>query len=335
MRKTVTLFLFFIALVLFLNGCAQRVKVRALEPAEIDRATVTKKIAITNFKDDYVGLAGKIEAKLANQKIDNKNFFTLINRSDIDKVISEQKLQNSGLVDTSTVVSVGNLLGAQAIISGDVGHATSNDIYYYEKRISCADKECKKLTVYKVACTKRTVGLSAQIRMVDVAKGDIIYADTMSKSAEYRHCSDDSRAIPSTEIAAQNLANIISSNFVYKLTPHYRYFDVVLLEDPDLDYTDKQEELLDNSLEYIKLKRYDKAEKLLMDLIDSTAEQSYVAFYNLGVVKEAQGDYDKAAEYYKMADDLTIEPVEEISAAYLRIKSTIQNQIKTQEQLKR
>lgn len=334
MRKTTALFLFFIVLMIF-SGCAQRVKVRALEPAEIDRATVTKKIAITDFKNDYVGLRGKIEAKLANQKIDNKPFFTLISRSDIDKVIGEQKLQNSGLVDTSTVVDVGNLLGAQAIISGDVGRATSNDTYYYEERLRCADTECKKFSVYRVGCTKRVVGLSAQIRMVDVAKGDIIYADTMSKSAEYRHCRDDGNAIPSTDMAAQNLANIISSNFVYKLTPHYRYFDVVLLEDPDLDYTDKQEELLDNSLEYIKLKRYAKAEKLLMDLIDSTAQQSYVAFYNLGVVKEAQGDYVKAEEYYKMADDLMIEPVEEISAAYLRIKATIKNQIKTQEQLKR
>lgn len=334
MRKVAAPFLFFITFIL-LNGCAQRVNVRALEPAQIDRATITKKIAITDFKDDYVGLAGKIEAKLANQKIDNKTFFTLINRSDIDKVIDEQKLQNSGLVKTSTVVDIGNLLGAQAIISADVGRATSNDSYYYEKRVRCADKECKNLSIYRVGCTKRVVGLSAQIRMVDLAKGDIVYADTMSKSAQYKHCRDDGNAIPSTDMAAQNLANVIADNFVYKLTPHYRYFSVVLLEDPDLDYTDKQEELLDNSLEYIKQKRYGKAEKLLMDLIDSTAQQSYVAFYNLGVVKEVQGDYKKAEEYYNMADNLMVEPVEEISEAYLRIKTTIKNQIKTQEQLSR
>lgn len=333
--KKIALFFFSFIILILNSGCAQKVNVKALEPAEIDRAANTKKIAITEFKDDYVGLAGKIEAKLANQTIDDKAFFTLINRSDIDKVIKEQKLQNSGLVDTSTVVDVGNLLGAQAIISGDVGRAASNDTYYYEKRVACADKECKNLTTYRVGCTKRVVGLSAQIRMVDIAKGDIIYADTLTRSAEYRHCRDDSRAIPSTEIAAQDLANSIANSFVYKLTPHYRYFQVTLLDDPDLDYNDHQEELLENALEYIKLNRYDKAQKLLMELIDSTAQQSYVALYDLGVVKEAQGEYLKAAEYYKMADNLMVEPVEEISRAYLRIKSIIKDETLSKEQLAR
>lgn len=334
MKKNILLLLFaFLSFII--SGCAQKVSVRALEPAEIDRATNTKKIAVTSFLNDRVGLGGKIEAKLANQKIDGKNFFTLISRTDIDKVIKEQKLQNSGLIDTSTIVDVGNLLGAEAIISGDVGEATSNDTYYYESRVACADKECKHLTTYQVGCTKRVAGLSAQIRMVDVAKGDIIYADTMSKSAEYTHCRDDSRAIPSTDMIAQNLANSIASNFTYKLTPHYRYFDVALLDDPDLDYTDEQEKLLENALEYVEQKRYDKAEKLLMELIDSTAQQSYVAFYNLGVVEEAQGDYEKAQEYYKMADDLMVEPVEEISTAYLRINKIISNEVKTQEQIAR
>jgi hypothetical protein len=52
-------------------------------------------------------------------------------------------------------------------------------------------------------------------------------------------------------------------------------------------------------------------------------------------VKEAQGEYAKAQEYYKMADDLMVEPVAEISTAYNRIGSMIENQNKTQEQMSR
>ncbi|MFA6197153.1 MAG: CsgG/HfaB family protein [Sulfurimonas sp.] len=331
-----TIFLFSLLLVVFMmHGCAQRVNVKALVPAEIDRATSTKNIAITDFKNDFVGLRGKIESNLANQKINNQTFFTLVSRTDIDKVIREQKIQNSGLVETSEAVEVGNLIGAQAIISGDVGRVTSNDTFYYEERVRCADKKCKELVTYNVSCNMRVVGLSAQIRMIDIAKGDIIYADTMTRASEFRHCIDDYRAIPSSEIAAQELANEISNEFTYKLTPHYHYFSVVLLEDPDLDYNDAQEKLLESSLEYIKQNRYDKAEKLLMDLVDSTGKQSFVAFYNLGVVKEAQGEYKKAQEYYKIADNLMVEPVEEISIAHNRIASMIENQSKTQKQMAR
>lgn len=318
-----------------MGGCAQRVNVKALVPAEIDRATNTKNIAITEFKNDFVGLSSKIEANLANQKINNQPFFTLVSRTDIDKVIREQKIQNSGLVETSEAVEVGNLIGAQAIISGDVGRVTSSDTFYYEERVRCADKKCKEVVKYNVGCNMRIVGLSAQIRMIDIAKGDIIYADTMSKASEFRHCVDDYRAIPSSEVAAQALANEMAESFTYKLTPHYRYFSVILLEDADLEYSDTQETLLESSLEYIKQNRYDKAEKLLMELVDSTGKQSFVAFYNLGVVKEAQGEYKEAQEYYKIADNLMIEPVEEISIAHNRIGSMIENQSKTQEQMAR
>ncbi len=334
MNKTILLFTT-ILVILFMSGCAQKVNVRALEPAEIDRAAATKKVAVANFRNDRVGLSGKIEAKLTKFKIDNKSYFTIVSRNDFDKIVEEQKIQNSGLVDSGNIVEIGNLIGAQAIISGNVGKATSQDSYFYEKRSRCADKKCKELIYYKVRCMKRVVGLSAELRMVDVSQGDIIYADTMHRSKTYKHCSDNSRALPSTEIVSQNLAESIANSFIYKLTPHYRNFRVVLLEDPDLDYSDQQEKLLEVSLTYIEQGRFDKAERFLIDLIDSTDAQSYVAFYNLGVVKEAEGNYSEAKEYYEYADNLMVEPVSEINAAIVRIDSLIDKHQRTQAQLAR
>jgi len=334
MNKTI---LFFTAtlFMLFMSGCVQKVNIRALEPAEIDRAAATKKIAVANFNNDRIGLSGKIEAKLARFRIDNKSYFTIVSRNDFNKIVEEQKIQNSGLVDQKTVVDIGNLIGAQAIISGNVGRTTAQNTYFYERRSRCADKKCKELIYYKVRCKKRIVGLSAELRMVDVSQGDIIYADTMNRSRTYTHCSDDSRALPSREMAAQNLAESIANNFIYKLTPHYRNFRVVLLEEGDLDYSDEQEKLLEVSLTYIDQGRFDKAEQFLTQLIDSTDSQSYVAFYNLGVVKEAQGNYVEAKEYYENADHLMIEPVEEINAAVIRINSLIDKRKRTQAQLER
>ncbi|MEA2092014.1 MAG: CsgG/HfaB family protein, partial [Campylobacterota bacterium] len=199
--KNIILFVF---IAVFLSACAQKVNIRSLEPAEIDRAATTKKITIAKFKNDRVGLSGKIEAKLAQHKIENRNYFTIVSRNDFDKIIAEQKIQNSGLIDTSTVVEVGQLIDAQAIILGNVGKVTVGDTYFYEKRSKCVDKKCKERVEYKVNCTKRVVGLSAELRMVDVGRGDIIYADTLSYSSEYKHCSDDSEALPTKEIVAEH-----------------------------------------------------------------------------------------------------------------------------------
>lgn len=320
---------------LFFSGCAQKVGFDVLEPAQIDRMATVKKIAVSDFSNDRVGLSRKIEAKLSNFRINDKNFFTVVSRNDLNKIIAEQKLQNSGLVDDKDIVKVGELIGAQAIISGHVSAPTKEDSYFYEERVRCADSKCKSLVTYPVRCMKRVVGLSAELRVVDIAKGDIIYAQDFSKHASFKHCADDSRALPSKQMAAQELAQRIANDFTYKLMPHYRHLDVPLLDDPDLDYTDTQERLLKNALKYIEQGRYDKAQQLLMRLIDSTDAKSYVAFYDLGVIKEAQGKYKEAKEYYGYADNLMIEPVQEINSAVLRINSLIAKRKKTMEQINR
>jgi len=321
------------AVLAILSGCSQKVSIRALEPSEIDRVAMTKKVSVAPFENDYIGLSNKIEASLVKQKIDGKEYFTVIGRKDFDKIITEQKIQNSALVDTSTVVEVGNLIGAQAIISGRAGDVTSKDTFFYEERSECIDKKCKEKRKYSVRCVKRAVGVSADIRMVDVSKGDIIYADTISRASEHKQCQDSSQGLPAVDAAALSLTNAIAGDFAAKLMPHYRYFEVALLEESDIEYSDHEEELLEASLEYIKQSRLDKAEKLLVDLIDSTQQRSYVPFYNLGVIKEANGEYGEARKYYKMADDLVVEPVAEVNTAYVRIDSIIEKNNKAKEQL--
>ena len=333
MRKYLYVILAFY--IFLMGGCSQKVGVKALVPAQVDRISQTKVIAVTDFTHDRVGLSRKIEAKLSNFQIDNKKYFTVVSRNDINKVIAEQKLQNSGLVNDKNIVKVGELIGAQAIISGNVSPVTKQDSYFYESRVRCADRKCKKLVTYDVRCMKRLVGLSAEIRIVDVTMGDIIYADTLSRSASFKHCEDDSRGIPSKTMMAQNLADNIAYEFTYKLTPHYRRFNVKLLEDPDLDYTKSQEKLLKFSLQYIEKGRYSKAEQLLKELVDSTNMKSYVPFYNLGVMKEAQGKYKEAKKYYEYADNLMVKPIDEIDEAMVRINSLIANKQKTLKQLNR
>jgi curli biogenesis system outer membrane secretion channel CsgG len=323
MNKKMFFILAFVFVVLF-GGCAKKVQVRALEPAEVDRLSQTKRVAVLNFKNDRVGLSRKIESKLASFTINGKKYFTVVGRNDLDAVLRELKLHSSGLVNEKTALRVGELIGADAIISGNVRKPTKEDTYFYEKRVRCADKKCKELVYYNVRCMKRIVGLAAEIRIVDVAHGDLIFGDTFNKNSVYKHCNDDSRVIPSTMIAAQSLAEAMARDFTYKLTPHYRTFYVRLLEDPDIEYDDEAERLLKVALEYIEQGRLDKAEKLLLRLVDATGERSYVAFYNLGVVKEAQGEYKEAQEYYSYADDLMVEPVEEINEAVKRIARLIE-----------
>ncbi|MCJ7766500.1 MAG: CsgG/HfaB family protein, partial [Thiovulaceae bacterium] len=299
-------------------------------------AANAKNIAVTPFRHDYVNLGDKIEAAISNQRIGDKPYFRVINRTDLSKIIDEQKRQNSGLMDESTAVEVGNLLGAQAIISGSVNVPSMHDDYYYVKRTKCRGRgKERRCWEVKVSCSKRTIALSAEIRMIDVSSGGIIYADNTSRQQQWDHCADDTRALPSKLAGTQQLANAMANTFAYKLTPHYRSISVSLLEDPDTKYSDQQKKLLENALLYIGQYRYDKAEELLRRLTESTASQSYVPFYNIGVIYEVRGNFLEAQHYYRAADELTLQPVEEINKAVIRIQHLIAKETLALQQIAR
>jgi hypothetical protein len=323
MKKSSTILLLCSSAMILASGCAQKVTVKALEPAEVERAAITKRIAVSGFKNDSVGLSQKVESEIAAKQLDGKAYFTTVSRSDIDKVVKEQRFQYSGLLNEEAAVELGKLVGAEALISGVISSTSSSDTGYSEKRSECADKKCKEMREYTVSCTKRTISLGAQIKMVDIAKGDIIYGNTIQENDYWTHCSDDRNALPSKSQGLDSLANTIAQKFVFKLAPHYIYYEVALLDKPDIDYSDRQEQELTSALEFIEHKRYDRSEKLLSGLMESTSNRSYVAAYNLGVVKEAQGQFEEAKTLYALADELTLKPVEEINDAINRIDQAI------------
>ncbi|MFA7070443.1 MAG: hypothetical protein WC144_06345, partial [Sulfurimonas sp.] len=109
---------------------------------------------------------------------------------------------------------------------------------------------------------------------------------------------------------------------------------VDILDSPDITYSKESKELLSLAVEFIKASRYDRAYALLVELVDSTNAKSYVPFYNLGVIKEASGEYEEAQRYYKMSDERALKPVEQINSAILRIDKLIQNNKIVQKQMR-
>jgi len=334
------------AIVLF-SGCAKKVQVKALKPAEVGEMASKKKVAITSFKNDTTGLSSKIEAQIAKHKLDQKRYFTVLSRKDIKKVLDEQKLQSSELMDEKTASKIGNLLGAQALINGEVTSDGKNDKYVVQKTRCLEyykDGGCARHQKYNVTCRTADVSVSASINIIDMETASLIYADNITKTYSGDSCKDgmlnlglmslgsDNSKILSIGQAKTNLTNIIANEFVYKLTPHYVYFNVTLLDSVEFEITDRQVEEFEVALEYINAGRFDKAEKIMSNLNDSLNGKSYVVMYDLGVIKEARGNFDEAKKLYEFADEGTLHPIDEINKAVLRINKLIdeRNQARVQ-----
>ena len=110
-------------------------------------------------------------------------------------------------------------------------------------------------------------------------------------------------------------------------------FNVQLLDDPEIDYSDDQELQLERAIEYIKLQRYNRADELLSELLTSTEDRCYVAAYDLGVVKEIKGENSKALQLYQLADRLSSEPDKLILRAITRVEKAIADSKRLEQQL--
>ncbi|MBA1433218.1 MAG: hypothetical protein FAF04_06435, partial [Epsilonproteobacteria bacterium] len=205
---------------------------------------------------------------------------------------------------------------------------------------------CAKYRYYKVKCDTTQASVSANVNIIDVEKGTIIYADTFVKNYSADSCKNGKSSLGlllldsgpqqvlSKAQALNKLTSDIASEFVYKLTPNYIYFSVTLLDSIELDSaTDAQKKQFEIALEYIKAARYDKAKKILQKLMDEFDGKSYVVDYVYGVVYEATGDFDKAKELYTLADEAAIEPVPEINLAMTRIDKLIEKRDEARKQM--
>ena len=350
MNNSIKMGLLVLTVSILVTGCAQKVRIKALNPAEVGEMASKKKVAVSKFKNDSVGISGKIEAQISKQKLDKKRYFTVLSRKDMNKVIAEQKLQSSELMDESTTSKVGKLIGAQAIIGGEVSSATAESGSYMDDRKECVsyyeEGGCARYRYYKVKCNTTQASVAVNINIVNIETGSIIYGDTISKDYSADSCkagsinlglltlNTGSKQILSKGQALNRLASSIASEFVYKLTPNYIYFNVTLIESIELeDVTEVQENKFARALEFIKAARYDKSKKILAGLMDDLDGKSYAVAYVYGVIHEATGDFNKAKELYSVADELTMEPVPEINLAINRIDGLIEKRDEARKQM--
>ncbi|MBX2972639.1 MAG: hypothetical protein KF797_06015, partial [Flavobacteriales bacterium] len=71
--------------------------------------------------DKKGSIASKVQAHAMTALIDLKDpFLKVVDRENLERILEEQRLSLSGVVDEQTAVRVGNLMGAQAVLMGDV-----------------------------------------------------------------------------------------------------------------------------------------------------------------------------------------------------------------------
>jgi tetratricopeptide (TPR) repeat protein len=332
-------------ILLMLSGCATKIKVNMLQPAPYHEASLTKTIAVLPFSGrEGKEFTAEIEGVLTGIGIDNKPYFTLVDRASIDKTINEMQLSQSGMVDQKTAAKIGKLIGAQGIYTGVVTRNSYDDSPYYENRSTCVQYEqerdkngnlyrgpCISWQLNNAKCVKRVANFAVYPKLVDVTTGRILYSRDLSASANSSGC-DDTRPAQSGNELLERAKESVKKDFRRDIAPYYVTKEISLMDSKEGIESAEAKEKLKRGLEYADKGKMDNACELWGEA-RSIAPNSYALLYNLGACAESRGDLDAALALYKQADKRLGKPDDDISSALNRIEAAIKNRAKLKEQL--
>jgi curli biogenesis system outer membrane secretion channel CsgG len=149
-----------LALVTLLAACAPQVK-----PIAPPTVGPRLRVAVVEFenKTTYGQRLGTAAADILVTELAKTDRFILIERSKLDKLLAEQKLGMTGVVDPATAAQMGKVLGAAAIVTGAVSEfgvqTRSNDMLITESK-------------------KQIARAVVDVRIINTETSQILYAES-------------------------------------------------------------------------------------------------------------------------------------------------------------
>jgi tetratricopeptide (TPR) repeat protein len=332
--------------VFFTTGCATKIRINMLKPAQHHQASLTKAVAVLPFSGKQGNeFAAELEGVLGSISIDDKPYFTLVDRAAIDKTISEQQFSQSGLIDSKTAARIGSMVGAQGIYTGAVTLAAATDSPYTERRSECVQRQIKKddkgresegacirYRYYNVNCTKRLAQFSASPKLIEVATGRILYSKNLQGTASSAGCEDRTPAKGAEELL-EMAKNTVKQEFRRDIAPFYETREIALMDATTGIGSAAAREKLKQGIEFAGKGRMDSACELWGEAGGLSPDAPSLV-YNLGVCAESRGDAVAALELYRKAERLAGKPDDNIILAVSRTSEAVKNQQKLKEQMK-
>ena len=187
----------------------------------------TTRLGVSEFENIANSEFGNIGYSISNSILsrfsrnpDEFEFFEVLDRDALDRILAEQKLSLSGLMDESTTAELGELTGVNSILVGKITMATaererfdpvpksfSKEVKVGEEKYMDGDKEKTRdiketVTVSMLMHQKKArATVSATYKILDITTGRLIATDELSHTEDwegswYTYSSGDRRAIP-------------------------------------------------------------------------------------------------------------------------------------------
>ncbi len=261
--------------------------------------SVITNFLITDLLDQYRGIYD-MQSKYWGLKKGNEgqtfvkgvktDFYQIIERDQLQKVLSEQRLSLSGAIDESSAAEVGRLLGLDVIIMGNVSYS------------SVDEKGSSLLGLASTSgsnCLTRKVNAKGTIKMVSVETAQIIGNKSSETELKIYKCDDQRSGIPKARIMAETCMKQLARDFSDYFAPGYQYIEYEFEKIKLKEFKSKGKE----AMGYVENGDLDRAFPIVYAMFEADSYNPKAA-YNLGILYEMVGSYVDAYEYYNIAYEL-------------------------------
>ncbi len=317
--------LFLSICILILSGCTPKLTVKSLHPSLIPNEKINS-LFIEQFDSDNINQTEAIENKLSNIIIKQKKVFVLkTNEENVDAIIKGKVLESS--------------LNYDVYYKKDLNRQRCR-IYEYDKNNKV--KRCIQYYNRYIPCENRYYKVSTKIELLDSNEEEILFSKIYTKTREINKCYDEyyytfPRFTRDKKEINSQLAEDIAYEIQRDISPHYKYFELEIIEefDDNKNITKEQKSTLSNIAQLIEDNNINTAQSLLKELNFELANKSWEVLYNLALTYEAVFNLSNANLLYKQASKLTsnTKNLALINNAINRTKRNLEEKIKAKSQL--
>lgn len=249
---------------------------------------------IHEIKTGFLGLGSGREGKTLQEGAFT-NVYDIVERAQMERILSEQTLGVSGAVDENQVIQLGKLLGVQAMITGNISTSQKDSDYKETRTEKKNNKEVKK----EVNCEKREVTVRVRARIFSTETGRILGSTDATETLQKSHCDDSWGSLPS---AAEMIDECLQKNTTKIANYFAPHFEMVENEFEKVD-VDPYKDLGDKAAKLAEELKVDEA-YAIYHTIYQKEQYNPELMYNLGLLEELVGNYDKAKTYFDAAFQL-------------------------------
>ncbi|NQU31763.1 MAG: hypothetical protein HQ521_00875 [Bacteroidetes bacterium] len=261
--------------------------------------TIITNFIVTDLLDQFRGIYDK-ESKYWGLKKGKEgqtfikgvktDFYQIIERDQLQKVLIEQRLSLSGAIDEGSAAEVGRLLGLDIIIMGTVSYSSVD-----EKGSSLLGLASSSGS----NCLTRKVVAKGTMKMVSVETAQIVGTKSAETELKIYKCDDQRSGIPRPEIMAETCMKQLAREFTDYFAPGYQYIEYEFEKIKLKEFKSKGKE----AMGYVENGDLDRGFPIVYAMFEADSYNPKAA-YNLGILYEMVGSYPDAYEYYNIAYEL-------------------------------